>query len=86
MAECIHGNVIDQCGLCRIDSHKAIYDNFEGQIATTHKPKGSSRPDLAEALEGVDHQAEKEKQDEIMKEYIKNSFTTKLEEEDNKEE
>ncbi|QDP46424.1 MAG: hypothetical protein GOVbin1709_86 [Prokaryotic dsDNA virus sp.] len=76
MAKCIHGNVIDQCGFCRKESmHKIV----EGTMSTTERPKGVSRPDLKEILQDVDHQAEQEKRDEIMKEYILNSFTTKLE-------
>jgi len=81
MAKCIHDNTIDQCGFCRKES---MYRIAEGTMSTTERPKGVSRPDLKEILKDVDHQAEAEKQDEIMKEYVLNSFTTKLKE--NKEE
>ena len=81
MAKCIHGNVIDQCGLCRIESHKNIYGNFEGEVSTTQRPKGRSRPHMNEVMKDVDLQAEQEKQDELMEEYVKNSFIT---ESDNK--
>ena len=77
MAKCVHSNIIGQCGFCRKES---MYKVVEGTMSTTERPKGVSRPDLKEVLQDVDHQAEQEKQDEAMKEYVLNSFTTKLEE------
>ena len=82
MAKCIHGNEIGQCGFCRKES---MYRISEGTMSTTERPKGISRPDLKEIMQDVDHQAEAEKQSEIMKEYVLNSFTTKLEEEEDSE-
>ena len=82
MAKCIHGNEIGQCGFCRKES---MYRIAEGTMSTTERPKGVSRPDLKEILKDVDHQAEAEKQSEIMKEYVLNSFTTKLEKEEDSE-
>jgi|TARA_Y100000034_G_scaffold5826_1_gene6444 hypothetical protein len=82
MAKCIHGNEIGQCGFCRKES---MYRIAEGTMSTTERPKGVSRPELKEIIQDVDHQAEAEKQDEIMKEYVLNSFTTKLEKEEDSE-
>ena len=50
-------------------------------VSTTQRPKGRSRPHMNEVMKDVDLQAEQEKQDELMEEYVKNSFIT---ESDNK--
>ena len=76
MANCKHGNDIDQCGFCRVERHDQLHRNWSGEIATGLKGKGVEPLGLREA-----GQISIDREDRVhdilaLQEYIANSFKT----------
>ena len=79
MAKCEHGNSISECWLCKIERHAEQYgDPWAGEVSTDRMGKSSTRIDKLDYDESC-HECEEEYNDMMMGEYVKNSFTTKLE-------
>ena len=84
MAKCEHGNDIDQCGFCRRNrTIEQFGGHHSGDVTINKQNKGLTKLYLEEAMEENPPQERDKKEEEMMKEYVKKSFTVTPE--DNKE-
>lgn len=87
MANCKHGNDIDQCGFCRVERHKQVYGNSSGDVEISTKGRRMDNPEMRKYNSDIERRQEEAiRQEEIMKEYVLRSFTTRYKEDEEKSE
>ena len=76
MANCEHGNDIDQCGFCRKNrTIEQFGGHHSGDVGTPKQNGGLTKLYLKEAMEEHPPEERDKKEEEIMVEYVKKSFT-----------
>jgi len=84
MAKCIHKfEPSDQCPRCRKEHHDLQFGGiYSGEVGLSYKGKSSTKLGLNEAKEERAEDYDPEVQKEVMAEFVKKSFTTELNEEE----
>ena len=81
MAKCEHGNEINQCGFCRRNrTIEQFGGHHNGDVTTSKEKKKLTKLYLEEAMEEHPPKERDAKEEEIMIEYVKKSFTVTPEE------
>ena len=81
MAKCEHGNDINQCSFCRRNrTIEQFGGHHNGDVTTSKEKKKLTKLYLEEAMEENPPKERDEREEEIMIEYVKKSFTVVPEE------
>jgi hypothetical protein len=81
MAKCICGNDIETCAVCRRNrTIEQFGGHHNGDVTTTKERKGLTKLYLEEAKQENPPKEREAKEEEIMIEYVKKSFTVVPEE------
>ena len=87
MAKCEHGNDINQCSFCRRNrTIEQFGGHHNGDVTTSKEKKKLTKLYLEEAMEENPPKERDEREEEIMIEYVKKSFTVVPEETKEKDE
>ena len=79
---CEHGNDLTSCWLCKIVKDAEQYgDPWTGEVSTEKKRKSTTRIDMLDIDEDC-NDCDEELDKQIMGEYVKRSFTTRVDEDD----
>jgi len=82
MSKCEHGNDPFHCWPCKIYRDAEQFgDPWAGEVSTEKKRKAPTRIDMLDYDQDC-ADCDEEYEKEVMAEYVKNSFTTKVEEND----
>ena len=87
MAKCEHGNDINQCSFCRRNrTIEQFGGHHSGDVTISKEKKKLTKLYLEEAMEENPPKERDEREEEIMIEYVKKSFTVVPEETKEKDE
>ena len=80
MAKCICGNDVETCAIChRNRTIEQFGGHHSGDVGTPKQNGGTTKLYMEEAMEENPPAEREAKEEEIMIEYVKNSFTVKPE-------
>ena len=84
MAKCIHNIELDKrCPYCEKERHDLQFGGiYSGEVGLSYQGKPTTKLGAAEAREERAEDYDPEAQKEVMAEFVKKSFTTELNEED----